>query len=203
MKEAILNKSLKMFVTHGFKSITMDDIAKEMGISKKTIYLHFGSKNDLVKATVEYVYDSASNRMRKLAGKCESPIHEHFETRECVSELLGQNIQPSAIYQFNKYYPDLAKWIDEKRHNDIDSTIIRNLKEGVKLGLYRKDIDVDFVGRIFFVIPYSFLNNDVFQETLKSNTLEELNTKFLEYHLRGIVTLKGLEVLEQILKKIN
>lgn len=203
MKEAILNKSLKMFVVHGFKSITMDDIAKEMGISKKTIYQHFDSKNELVKATVEYVYDSASNRMKKISGKCETPIHEYFETRECVSELLGHNIQPSSIYQFNKYYPDLSKWIEDKRHKDFDTTIIRNLTEGVELGLYRKNIDIDFIGRIFFALPSSFLHNELFQESLKMNSLEELNMKFLEYHLRGIVTPKGLEVLEQILKEIN
>lgn len=203
MKEAILNKSLKLFVTNGFKSITMDDIAKDMGISKKTIYQHFKSKNDLVKATVEYVYDSAMGRMNEVAGSCETPIHEHFEIRDCVSELLGHNIQPSAIFQFNKYYPDLAKWIEEKRHKDFDSTILRNIREGIKLGYYRNDIDVDFIGRVFFVIPSSFLHNEIFEDLIRTHTLDELNLKFLQYHLRGIVTPKGLEVLEQILKKLN
>lgn len=203
MKEAILNKSLKMFVNHGFKSITMDDIAKEMGISKKTIYQHFESKNDLVAATVDYVFDSATCRMKKIAETTETPIHEHFDMKNCVGDLFGHNIQPSAIYQFNKYYPELAKKIEKKRHDNFESTIIRNLEDGVRLGYYREDTDIEFIGRVFFLSSSSFLSNDIFEELLKSKTIEELNTKFLEYHLRGIVTPKGLEVLEQILKKLN
>lgn len=201
MKEAILNKSLKMFVTHGFKSVTMDDIAKEMGISKKTIYQHFGSKNDLVAATVDYVFDSATCRMKEVVKTAESPIHEHFEMKNCVGDLFGHNIQPSAIYQFNKYYPELAKKVEKKRHENFESVIIKNLKDGVRLGYYRDDIDVQFIGRIFFLSSASFLSNDIFEELLKTTSIEEMNTKFLEYHLRGIVTEKGLETLEQILKK--
>lgn len=203
MKEAILNKSLKMFVNHGFKSITMDDIAKEMGISKKTIYQHFESKNDLVAATVDYVFDSTTCRMQEIVESAITPIHEHFEMKNCVNELFGHNIQPSAIYQFNKYYPDLAMKIEKKRHENFETTIIKNLKDGVRLGLYRKEIDIEFIGRVFFLSSSSFLSNDIFEELLKTTTIEEINTKFLEYHLRGIVTPKGLEVLEQILKKIN
>lgn len=203
MKEAILNKSLKMFVNHGFKSITMDDIAKEMGISKKTIYQHFESKNDLVAATVDYVFDSATCRMKEIADTTETPIHEHFDMKNCLGDLFGHNIQPSSIYQFNKYYPEQAKKIEKKRHDNFESTIIKNLQDGVRLGYYREDIDIEFIGRVFFLSSSSFLSNDIFEELLKSKTIEELNTKFLEYHLRGIVTPKGLEVLEQILKKLN
>lgn len=203
MKEAILNKSLKMFVNHGFKSITMDDIAKEMGISKKTIYQHFESKNDLVAATVDYVFDSAMCRMKEIAETTETPIHEHFDMKNCVGDLFGHNIQPSAIYQFNKYYPDLAKKIEKKRHDNFESTIIKNLEDGVRLGYYREEIDIQFIGRVFFMSSSSFLKEDIFEELLKTKTIEELNTKFLEYHLRGIVTPKGLDVLEQILKKLN
>lgn len=203
MKEAILNKSLKMFVNHGFKSITMDDIAKEMAISKKTIYQHFESKNDLVAATVDYVFDSATKRLYEIAETAETPIHEHFDMKNCVADLFGHNIQPSAIYQFNKYYPDLAKKIEKKRHQNFETTIIRNLKEGVRLGFYREEIDVEFIGRLFFLSSSSFLKDEIFEELLKTKTINELDTKFLEYHLRGIVTPKGLEVLEQILKKLN
>ena len=203
MKEAILNKSLKMFVNHGFKSITMDDIAKEMAISKKTIYQHFESKNDLVAATVDYVFDSAASRLTEIAENAQTPIHEHFDMKNCIGDLFGHNIQPSAIYQFNKYFPDLAKKVEKRRHENFESTIIRNLNEGVQEGFYRDDIDVEFIGRVFFLSSSSFLKDDIFEEFTKAKTIDELNVKFLEYHLRGIVTPKGLEVLEQILKKLN
>ena len=201
MKETILNKSLQMFINHGFKSITMDDIAKELAISKKTIYIHFASKNELVKSTVDYVFDSASERMKKIIGSCETPIHEHFVIKNCFADMFGHNIQPSAIFQFNKYYPKLSERIQKKRHEDFDSTVLRNLREGVRLGYYRSDIDIELIGRIFFVSSSAFFSHEMFEDFQNKISVEELNFKFLEYHLRGIVTSKGLEVLEQLLKK--
>ncbi|MBA5792302.1 TetR/AcrR family transcriptional regulator [Flavobacterium sp. xlx-214] len=200
MKETILKKSLLLFTQHGFKSITMDDIAKELGISKKTIYQHFASKNELVKATVDYVFEAATNKMKALIGKCETPIHEHFAMKNCVGELFGYNIQASTVYQFNKYYPKLAERIQQKRHDDYDLTILRNLKDGVKNGYYRKEIDIDFVGKVFFSSSTAFFNDESFINMQNTQSIDELNYKFLEYHLRGIVTTKGLEILEQLLK---
>lgn len=200
MKETIFKKSLELFTTNGFKSVTMDDIAYELGISKKTIYLHFSSKNELVKETVDFVFESAINRMKSIIGKCETPIHEHFAMKNSVADLFGFNIQASTIYQFNKYYPRLAERIQKKRHDNYDLTILKNLKEGVKKGYYRKDIDVDFVGKIFFASSTAFFNDEIFINTQNNQSLDELNYKFLEYHLRGIVTPKGLEILEQLLK---
>nr|WP_297307457.1 TetR/AcrR family transcriptional regulator [uncultured Flavobacterium sp.] len=203
MKEAILNKSLRMFVNHGFKSITMDDIAKEMGISKKTIYQHFESKNKLVAETVDYVFDSATKRIKEISKTSITPIHEHFDMKNCVGDLFGHNIQPSSIYQFNKYFPDLAKKVEKRRRLNFESTIIKNLKDGVEQGYYRSDIDIEFIGRVFFLSSSSFLKEDIFEELLKTKTIDELNVNFLEYHLRGIVTPKGLTVLEEILKNLN
>src|SRR5690554_7263225 len=82
MKETIFKKSLELFTNNGFKSVTMDDIANELGISKKTIYQHFSSKNELVKETVDFVFQSAINKMKSFIGKCETPIHEHFAMKK-------------------------------------------------------------------------------------------------------------------------
>ena len=200
MKKTILKTSLELFVKHGFKTVTMDEIANELGISKKTIYLHFRSKDELITKTVDYIIDSAMDKMKEIVVSCETPIHEHFEMQNCVQDLFGLNIQASTVYQFNKYYPKIAEYIQQKRHNNYDFTILRNLKEGVRLGYYREDIDIDFVGKIFFASSSSFFQDETFVNLQSTKSLDELNTKFLEYHLRGIVTQKGLEILEQLLK---
>ena len=201
MKETVLKKSLELFIKNGFKAVTMDDIAKELGISKKTIYQHFSAKDELVKATVDYVFISATDKMKSIAGNCKTPIHEHFEMKSCLGDLFGQNIQASTIYQFNKYYPKLAERIPRKKHENYDFTILRNLRDGVEQGYYRKDIDIDFVGKIFFASTTAFFNDEIFINLQSTQSLEELNYKLLEYHLRGIVTPKGLEILEQLLQK--
>ena len=200
MKEIIFKKSLELFTNNGFKSVTMDDIANELGISKKTIYQHFSSKNELVKETVDFVFDTAINRLKDIQGKSETPIHEHFVMKNTVADLFGFNIQASTIYQFNKYYPRLAERIQKKRHANYDLTILKNLKEGVEKGYYRKEIDIDFVGKIFFSSSTAFFNDEIFINGQNSESLDELNYNFLEYHLRGIVTPKGLQILEELLK---
>jgi len=201
MKETIFKKSLELFTTNGVKTVTMDDIAHELGISKKTIYLHFSSKKELVEETIEFVFDSAINRMKSVIGNCENPIQEHFAMKGSVADLFGLNIQTTMIYQFNKYYPKIAERIQKKRHDNYDLTILRNLQEGVKQGYYRADIDIDFVGKMFFSSLTAFLNDEHFDHLQNNQTIDELNYKFLEYHLRGIVTPKGLEILEELLKK--
>lgn len=201
MKETIFKKSLELFTTNGVKAVTMDDIAHELGISKKTIYLHFSSKKELVEETFEFVFDSAINRMKSVIGNCENPIQEHFAMKGSVADLFGLNIQTTMIYQFNKYYPKIAERIQKKRHDNYDLTILRNLQEGVKQGYYRADIDIDFVGKMFFSSLTAFLNDEHFDHLQNNQTIDELNYKFLEYHLRGIVTPKGLEILEELLKK--
>lgn len=201
MKETIFKKSLELFTTNGVKTVTMDDIAHELGISKKTIYLHFSSKKELFEETIEFVFDSAINRMKSVIGNCENPIQEHFAMKGSVADLFGLNIQTTMIYQFNKYYPKIAERIQKKRHDNYDLTILRNLQEGVKQGYYRADIDIDFVGKMFFSSLTAFLNDEHFDHLQNNQSIDELNYKFLEYHLRGIVTPKGLEILEELLKK--
>lgn len=200
MKETILKKSIELFINKGFKAVTMDDIAMELGISKKTIYQHFPSKKELIKSTVDYVYDSSMNKMKCIVGKCETPIHEHFEMKNCIKELLGHNVNPATIFQFKKYYPRLSERIEKRRYEDLDFTILRNLREGVEQGLYRKEIDIEFIAQVFFSATTSFFKNEEF---INKNTqsIDDLEFKFTEYHLRGIVTPKGLKVLEQLLNK--
>lgn len=203
MKDIILKKSLELFTKHGFKMVTMDEIAKDLGISKKTIYTHYKSKDDLVEDTVNYILNEATERLYSIAGTCETPIHEHFAIKNCIGDLFGHKIQTSTIYQFNKYYPKIAEKINLKRHKDYDFTILRNLREGVRLGYYRSDIDIEFVGRMFFLTSTSFINDDFYFINSNDEYVEELNYKILEYHLRSIVSSKGLEILEQLLKNPN
>lgn len=198
MKERILKKSIELFTNRGFKVVTMDDIAVELGISKKTIYQHFPSKRELVKSTVDYIYDSAMENMRCVVGRCETPIHEHFEMRNCIKDLLGHNINAVTLFQFKKYYPRLADLIEERRYKDLDFTILRNLREGVEKGLYRKEIDIEFVGKLFFASTTAFFRNEAF---FSEETMDDFEIKFAEYHLRGIVTPKGMSILEELLNK--
>lgn len=202
MREMILKKALTMFVEDGFKTVTMDDIAGALGISKKTIYQHFSSKNVIVSETVEYVYNKAADEVKRVVSKDYNAIEEHFEVRNSLAQIFNLNVKSSNIHQFKKYYPKMAEAVNKKRYAVYQSTILGNLNRGIEQGMYRKEIDVNLIGQFFFITSSNLFNSEMF-DLKKSYSLDEIQLSNLEYHIRAISTPKGLEVLENILKKLN
>lgn len=203
MKDTILQKSQEMFLRQGFKTVGMDDIANALHISKKTIYQNFKSKDDLVKATLNHIYHSVFGRIYEVVGKCESPIHEHFEIKKSVDDFLGKEMKKSVcMFQLKKYYPELHHQFEKKKYKDQKILLHKNLKEGVDKGFYRKEIDLDFVSTQFIAGGDSYHLDEEFSENdMNDFSLEKFDKQFLEYYLRAIVTEKGLEILEHIIKK--
>ena len=104
----------------------------------------------------------------------------------------------SDLYQLQKYYPKIHATLKKKQFEKMDDCVIKNLKEGIKLGLYRNEINVEAIGRFYFAGLTSLKDVDLFP----TNTFDskDLQNQYLEYHLRGICTSKGLNKLEQLLK---
>lgn len=200
MQEQIIEKATEMYLTLGFKSVTMDDIANEMGISKKTIYQHFANKNDLVEAVTMQMFDTISCGIDEICLEDKNPITEIFEIKNFVMQNLKDE-KASPIYQLQKYFPKTFKCLRNKQFDKMEDCVIRNLKKGIELGLYRNDLNLDFVSRIYYSGIHSTKDKEVFPDTMfNAVKLEEM---YLEYHLRGIITEKGLKVLEKITNKSN
>lgn len=197
MKDQILNKATEMFLTLGFKSVTMDDIAAEMGISKKTIYQHFSNKDALVKATTTNLFETISCGIDEIILADKNPIEELFAIKEFVlKNLKDENTSP--IYQLHKYYPRIHKSLMLKQFDKMGSCVVENLEKGISLGLFREDINKDYISRFYFSGMNSIKDAELFNPEVFS--LKDLQAKYLEYHLRGICTPKGIEQLETIIK---
>lgn len=201
MREVILNQSLKLFLKHGFKTVTMDVIAKELGMSKKTIYQHFSSKHQLVHSVIEFMYNSIFERLQEVVENSKSPIHEFFDMRNCIDDFCETKVGAMDMYQFNKDYPKLSDYIKKRKEEDYQYTFVRNLQEGIKRGYYREDIDVEFVSRILLSISNSVYHDESFLLLHKTLSLDEIEWKISDYHLRAIVTEKGLRIYEQLKKE--
>ncbi|CAM3498097.1 TetR/AcrR family transcriptional regulator [Flavobacterium saliperosum] len=200
MKNDILQKASDMFLSLGFKSVTMDDIANELGISKKTIYQHYATKDDLVQATTLFLFENISSGIDEICAIGKNPIEELFEIKEYVLHNL-KNEDSSPFYQLQKFYPKIYATLKCKQFDKLDSCVIQNLKRGIALELYRKEIDLEFIGRIYYSGINSLKDIEIFPENMfKMRNLQE---NFLEYHLRGIITEKGLSVLQQFITKHN
>lgn len=185
-----------MFITLGFKSVTMDDIAQEMGMSKKTIYSHFSNKTELVKATTESVFDTISHGIDCICALDRNPIEELYEIKKFVSlQLKNEKVSPQ--FQLQKYFPEIFNEFKAKHFEKMSTCTLNNLKKGVAQGLYRSNLDVDFAARIYFVGMTGIKDDSVFpvERFPKLYLIEE----YLEYHLRGIVTKEGLQILNQFI----
>ena len=194
MKEKILFNASEMFLNFGFKSVTMDDIANTSGISKKTIYAHFKNKTELVVAVTLNIFDVVKKGIDVIHEQQQNPIIELFEIKRFVMEHLKDE-KSSPQYQLQKYYPKIFKNLKLKQFDVMHGLIKKNLMKGIKQNLYRKTIDIDFIGRIYFQGMTGIKNKDLFP--LNNYSMLTLTNYHLEYHLRGICTSKGLEELNK------
>jgi len=198
MQEAIIQKATEMFLTLGFKSVTMDDIANEMGISKKTIYQHFTNKNDLVETCTLNLYEIISCGIDKICLEGKNPILEIFEIKNFVMQnIKGEKASP--YFQLQKYFPKTFKSLKNKQFEKMETCVVKNLEKGILMGYYREDINVDFVSRIYYSGVNGIKDQEIFPaEQFQYSVLEQ---EYLNYHLRAIVTPKGLIELEKIINQ--
>ena len=198
MKELILNKATDLFLNFGFKSVTMDQIANEIGISKKTIYNFFENKKHLVNVVTNCMYASITSGIKQIKKESLDPISELFDIKLFLIKILkGERTTP--LYQLRKFYPETHKEITQKQFDFMTKSAIESLKSGVKLGLFRKDIDIDLISRLYFNGMIGIKDQDIFPAEKYEPTF--LMLKYIEYHLRAIVTEKGLKKLNSFLKK--
>ncbi len=198
MQEKILHKAVELFLNFGFKSVTMDDIAAEMGISKKTIYAHFSTKTKLVEAASLHIFETISTGIGCISAKKLNVIEETFEIKNFAMKHLN-NERSSPQYQLNKYYPKIAAVLKNKQFEVMQECVVDNLNRGIETEIYRENIPISFISRIYFVGITGIKDNDLFPT--EEFPIPELMEKYLEYHLRAIVTEKGLETLNKFINK--
>lgn len=197
MKEDIIKNATDLFLSLGFKSVTMDDIAQQMAISKKTIYAHFSTKTKLVKATVDYLIKEIEQGIAVLSSRKLNPIIESYEMKEYAMQML-KNEKSSPQFQLKKYYPEVYYSLREKQFEIVQRTVIDNLERGITTGHYKGNIPISFVSRIYFVGMLGIKDKDLFPEDEYSNA--KLMDYFLKYHLSSICTEKGINTLDELLK---
>jgi AcrR family transcriptional regulator len=198
LKDKILHKAGELFITLGVKSVTMDDLAEKMAISKKTIYEFYPNKYDLIKATTEYLFEKIMDEINEICDKDKtSPIKNLFEINRYVNQRLNED--SNTEFQLQKYYPDIYAELSEKKFKVVIEGITENLEIGIDRGLYRKDIDIPTISRFYFIGQGTLKNRDLFpQDHFK---LSQLVEQYLIYHIRAIATDKGIKKLENYLKK--
>ena len=194
MKKKILETARSQFIQFGFKSVTMDDIAGLLSISKKTIYEHFANKTALVKACVDFVFEEMSTAIQHIQDEAENPIEGLFEVKKIALKHMA-NSSRSPQFQLQKYYPDIYTQLKKKELKTMGKGFKKSLKKGIEMGLFRDSIDVDFITQIYFNGLSGLRNPELFPA--KHYNPNHLLGNYLDYHLRAIATSRGVAVLEQ------
>lgn len=192
MRENIIHKAAELFLTLGFKSVTMDDIAQEMGISKKTIYVHFANKTKLVEAVTFALFETICDGIDGICDASKNPIEELYDIKMFVMHHL-KNEKSSPQFQLKKYYPKIYDILKVKQFEKMHDSVKDSLKKGVDTGLFRSNINIDFISRMYFNGMMGIKDGSIFPQD--KYTMDYLMESYLEYHLRAIVTEKGLKIL--------
>ena len=196
MKSTILEKATEMYLNLGFKSVTMDDIANELGVSKKTIYVHFNNKTDLVKSVTSSIFETISLGIDTICMLGKNPIEESYEIKKFVLLKLKDD-KSSPQYQLQKYYPRIYASLKQKQFDIMQGCVVDNLTRGIKEGIYRNTIDIGFISRIYFYGMLAIKDIELFP--LHEFSMNSLMNFHLEYHLRGICTEKGINILNKFI----
>lgn len=195
--ENILDKVFEMYNRYGIKSVTMDDVASMLGMSKKTLYQFVTDKKDLVEKVIERLIEQKDCQQKEVYGKSLNAIEEIFELAQIMNDHV-KNYNPTMEFDLKKYYPILHQRISQIRRDKMYNSVYTNLKKGIENGIYRAEMDVDIITKIFVSRVELSFDNPLFlpDEITSAKVFKEMMT----YHLHGICNSNGLEILKEKLR---
>jgi len=199
IKAAILRKAESLFMRFGLKSISMDDVTRELGISKKTLYQYFESKEALVMRIIRQHQQEEAEAIRNIKLDAADAIAEMLSIARHVI-LRYQHMSPSTLYDLKKYYPEAWKLVEHIQREFIYKEVKANLDRGIAEGLYRTDFNADILARIY--VGSSTLLMDEQQFPSAEYHWEALYREFIYYHLRGIAAEQGRALLQKYQKEL-
>jgi TetR/AcrR family transcriptional regulator, cholesterol catabolism regulator len=192
VKERILMKASDLFMRYGIRSVSMDDIALELGMSKKTLYQYYVDKDELVYAVVNDIIIKNEYDCDEDCRTSENAIEEIFKAMEMVEEMF-RNMNPSVLYDMQKYHPATFTRFQKHKNEYLYNIIRQNLERGISEELYRAEINLDIISR-FRVESMMLPFNPEFFGRNKFN-LADVEREIIEHYLFGVATLKGHKLI--------
>jgi TetR/AcrR family transcriptional regulator, cholesterol catabolism regulator len=193
-QERIVRKAHEMFMRYGVRSISMDEIASQLGVSKKTIYHFFEDKDALVDAVIDIELNNNTKECGLDKEKSENPVHEFFLATEMIMEMLKM-MNPNLLFDLQKYHPTSFKKINDHKNKFLYTLIRENLDKGIAEGLYRPEINKDILTRFRIASIFLTFNPELLPPG--KNTAADLVKETTMNFLHGLVTAKGLKLIQK------
>jgi AcrR family transcriptional regulator len=189
MKSRILEKGTELFFRYGVKTVTMDAIATDLGISKKTIYQHFPDKDTIVYEVVKTFTEQDLEKWAELDRLYPNVIEKMFKSFEMVKDMLVQ-MNPRLLFEIQKYFPTAYQLFVEHGEKCIHENLIADFKKGAQFGYFRNDIDFELLARLRMAEVDLAFNPNFYPNNKLS--LYETQLTLMDIFMRGILTDKGL-----------
>ena len=194
METRILLKARNLMLQSGLRQVTMDDLANQLGISKKTIYQYYKDKDDLVKAVVNLELKGHELTCKDCKSKAENAIHEMFLLMENM-KAMTQTMNPNSMMELEKHFSNAFDMIKNHKDEFLFSLIKQNLMKGIEEGYYRKDLDIDIISKFRLETVFIPFNLHLFPLS-KFNSIE-VHTQLMEHFVYGLMTIKGHELMDR------
>ena len=189
-----------MFLRYGVRSITMDDIARELGVSKKTLYQDFTDKNDLIEKVISLDINQSQKFLEEFKSKKLNAIEEVFLVNSRIHQDRSR-YNPTFYYDLKKFYPETyRKWLSERR-KIMFGLVVTNLQKGKREGIYRSEIHEETIVKLYMARIEMLDSNDII-DNFQALSPEFMREIFI-YHLHGICNENGLRTLSEFKEKFK
>ncbi len=192
-KAHILEVAKDLITRYGVRAVTMDELALESGVSKKTLYMYFKDKKELVREVVMDRINRMKTQIEKILNNEQyNSLDKSIEIYKLIIELYRKH-PPVVEHDLRKFYADIFSEIQDFVRRQMFNAIVDNLEAGKKCGLIREDLDSRVIAALQ-IGRYKALRENL--DLLQGYDIEHIMQQLLIYHLHGICTPKGLEYIK-------
>jgi len=193
-KERILLRAHELFNKYGLRSVSMDDIAAQLGMSKKTLYQYYTDKDELVQAVFVAMMEENQTQCKLDRQNSENALHEIYLAFDMVQDMFV-NMNPAVLFEMQKYHPATYKKFQDYKNGFLYQMIRTNIENGIKEEVYRSDIDVDVLTRYRIHSIMLAFDPEVFPAN--RTRLVHIEQQLLEVFLYGLATVKGQKLIQK------
>lgn len=199
-KLRIVQKVRSLYYRYGIRSVTMDEVARILGISKKTLYEHFRNKQELVREVLAEDYRQSLDFTEEIRNRNLNAIEEMFEMYRMIHGIFKE-YNPAVVYDVRKYYPLIYTEMKTSRRKLMYDATLENMIQGKREGFYRSDLDEAVIAKFHLARYESLFESDLFTpEDISSFSMYH---EAFVYHIYGIVSEKGRVFFEMNFKKFR
>ncbi len=196
----LLRRCELLFFKYGVRSVTMDDIARELSISKKTLYQHFENKDELINEIMKQHTENECNDVLILKRDSKDALEEIIKICQRTIQMLRM-IPPNLIFELKKYHVKAWDILNTLQNNVISNGTFENIKRGISEGLYRPEVNPEIISKLYAKSCLQVIDEELFPSSEFKK--EKVLLEFMNYHVLGISTPKGMKKWEQYFSELK